>query len=62
MKNNMRYFLLFFIMGITCGSVFGLGLSVALKNILFLPIFISIGTIFGALIGLAIKKCKDSNK
>ena len=58
MKKNMKYFLLFFIMGISCGCVFGLGLSVALKNILLLPIFGSIGTVLGALMGVAVKKAK----
>lgn len=62
MKNNMKYFILAFTMGIACGSSFGLGLSVAMKNILFLPISTSIGTVFGALVGMAIKKHKDSNE
>jgi len=61
MKSNMKCFLLFFIMGISCGSVFGLGLSVALKNILLLPIFISTGTVLGVLMGLVVKKSKDRN-
>lgn len=62
MKNNMNYFLLFFLMGISCGSVFGVGLSVALKTIVFFPIGISVGMIFGAIIGLAVKKSKDNSK
>ncbi len=48
-------------MGISCGSVFDLGLSVALENILLLPICIATGMVLGALFGLVMKRYKDSS-
>lgn len=60
MKGNMRYFLLYFIIGMSCGAVFGAGLSVALNKIIFFPVCVSLGMVLGALIGIAIKKSKDN--
>lgn len=52
MKKNKKYFLIFYLLGLSCGSVFGSGLSVAMNNILIFPIGIAGGMIAGALIGL----------
>ena len=59
MKKNKKYFLIFYLLGLSCGSVFGSGLSVAMNNILIFPIGIAGGMIAGALIGLIYIKIKE---
>lgn len=57
--HEKKYFLIFYLLGLSCGSVFGSGLSVAMNNILIFPIGIAGGMIAGALIGMIYIKIKE---